>query len=131
MTVEHTECLFCRTQMRVFRSLDFRDLLCVSCMDTAQQQVLDLEADEISTWIGESLEQQGILVYQMKEKYGDPRVYCHLYRDTLWWPLSSLFHWHAVRTYSRIYHEALTRWPHRRESILRGADYRELLHGGT
>ena len=67
--------------------------------------------------IGKRLKHAGIVIFDLKEKYGTARVACALvdYRD--------------CATYRDAYFDAVGRFPHIREEILTDADYPELLEG--
>lgn len=102
----------------------------------------------------------GRLGGQAKEKYGTVRFYCnfgwlslhtllypgHVYSQFPKWlwaldieyitPVLSflferLFVWWQQKIYNRAYQNALKKWPHLREEILRGASYVELIKGAT
>ena len=121
--VSKSECLYCRTRLLVHRNPDLRDLLCIDCFHIAE----DIEADEIATWIGDSLSKKGIRVLQAKEKFGHPRVYCLLIETRLPFPFRQIHSLYAGRVYAKVYKEALAKWPDRRVDILAGADYPELI----
>jgi hypothetical protein len=113
---------------------------------------------EAARYIGEYQMRYGrTSVLDMKEKYGEARVYVHFGWST-GWLMNHLFYpgyhyyqfpnwvrkidewvpcsWinpllipYQERLYRRAYKNALKKWPHLRNEILNGADYEELLRG--
>jgi hypothetical protein len=75
--------------------------------------------DEAAIFIGEILHKySAITVLQVKEKYGEARIYC-----------TEPYNFYNRLIYRLAYRLAIRKWPHLRGNILEGADWYEHLEG--